>query len=110
MANDIRGDQRIERNLTVGGYFEIEDEPVVTTPTDGTKVRIHKKIGDNNLYIINSSTAERAFVTMPSGVIISNGSLLIGNGTNFDFWTIILIRFRLLRILYHYKIHGKEFS
>ena len=49
MANDIRGDQRIERNLTVGGYFEIEDEPVVTTPTDGTKVRIHKKIGDNNL-------------------------------------------------------------
>ena len=104
MSNEVRGDQRIDRNLIVGGYFEIEEEQIVSAPSSN-RLRIHKKTGDDNLYLISSSGSVFPLVsnlssTSSSGILLiskggtglsttpSNGQLLIGNGTGYSLATL----------------------
>jgi len=104
MSNEVRGDQRIDRNLIVGGFFEIEEEQIVSAPSSN-RLRIHKKTGDDNLYLISSSGSVFPLVsnlssTSSSGILLiskggtglsttpSNGQLLIGNGTGYSLATL----------------------
>ncbi len=93
MPNEIKGDQLVDRNLTVGGYLEIQDETVVTAPSSGY-VRIHKRAGDNNLYIIDSTGTEVPITLYPqvsalsglivvlSGNLINSGNILVASISN----------------------------